>query len=185
MRRKVKDVFDDLQQCVEMRRQQVNDLIQAVEDKVVTSLTDLEKVRAVVTSHVGTIDHIVTSSPDDDLMLMSKQLMSRLNDLELQSGKTDKVKTVGDLSFDDQILTRLKSDLSALGKVASCRCCFEWQTKLSKRFPVSEQKFLTFCSHCESAPLLTYRFVCCSTFALHYIVISQQLAGKCLLQVHD
>ena len=122
MRRKVKDVFDDLQQCVEKRRQQVNVLIQAEEKTAMTSLTDMEKERAAVTSHAGTIDHIVTSSPDDGLLLMLKQLASRLNDLESQTGTTDKVKTIGEISFDDQILTRLKSDLFDLGKVDSCRC---------------------------------------------------------------
>ena len=122
MRRKVKDVFDDLQQCVEKRRQQVNDLIQAEEKTAMTSLTDMEKERAAVTSHAGTIDHIVTSSPDDGLLLMLKQLASRLNDLESQIGTTDKVKTIGEISFDDQILTRLKSDLFDLGKVDGCRC---------------------------------------------------------------
>ena len=122
MRRKVEDVFDDLLQCVEKRRQQVNDLIQAEEKTAITSLTDMEKERAAVTSHAGTIDHIVTSSPDDGLLLMLKQLASRLNDLESQTGTTDKVKTIGEISFDDQILTRLKSDLFDLGKVDGCRC---------------------------------------------------------------
>ena len=122
MRRKVEDVFDDFLQCVEKRRQQVNDLIQAEEKTAITSLTDMEKERAAVTSHAGTIDHIVTSSPDDGLLLMLKQLASRLNDLESQIGTTDKVKTIGEISFDDQILTRLKSDLFHLGKVDGCRC---------------------------------------------------------------
>ena len=64
----------------------------------------------------------MTSSPDDGLLLMLKQLASRLNDLESQTGTTDKVKTIGEISFDDQILTRLKSDLFHLGKVDGCRC---------------------------------------------------------------
>ena len=116
MRWKVKDVFDDLQQSVEERRHQVNDLIRVEEDTAMTSLTELENVRASATSYAGAIDHIVTSSPDDSLLLMVKQLTSRLNDLESQSVTTDKVKAVGDISFDDQILTRLKSDLSTFGK---------------------------------------------------------------------
>lgn len=115
MRRKVKVVFDHLQQSVEERRHQVNDLIRAEEDTAMTSLTELENVRASATSHAGTIGHIVTSSPDDSLLLMVKQLTSRLN-LESQSVTTDKVEAVGDISFDDQILTRLKSDLSTFGK---------------------------------------------------------------------
>ena len=63
MRRKVKVVFDHLQQSVEERRHQVNDLIRAEEDAAMTSLTELEKTRASVTSYAGTIDHIMTSSP--------------------------------------------------------------------------------------------------------------------------
>ena len=122
---KVKDVFDDLLQSVEERRHQVNDLIRAEEDSAMTSLTELEKTRASVTSYAGTIDHIMTSSPDDGLLLMLKQLTSRLNNLESQSGTTDKVKAVVDLSFDDQILARLMSDLSAFGKVViGCQRCF-------------------------------------------------------------
>ena len=125
MRRKVKVVFDHLQQSVEERRHQVNDLIRAEEDSAMTSLTELEKTRASVTSYAGTIDHIMTSSPDDGLLLMLKQLTSRLNNLESQSGTTDKVKAVVDLSFDDQILARLMSDLSAFGKVViGCQRCF-------------------------------------------------------------
>ena len=126
MRRKVKDVFDDLQQCVETRRQQVIDLIQTEEETAMTSLTALEKERAAVTSYARTVDHIVTSSPDDGILLMLKQLTSRLNDLESQSETPDKATAVGDMSFDTQMLTRLKLDLSALGKVAVCRCCFDW-----------------------------------------------------------
>ena len=116
MRWKVKDVFDDLLQSVEERHHQVNDLVRAEEDKAMTSLIELENIRASTTSHAGAIDHIVTSSPDDGLLLMLKQLTSRLNDLESHSVTTDKVKAVGDICFDDQILTRLKSDLSTFGK---------------------------------------------------------------------
>ena len=117
IRREVKDVFDDLQECVEKRCQQVNDLVQTEEVTALTSLTDLERVRTVMTSHAGTIDHIVTSSPDDGLLLMLEQLTLRFNNLEVQSRKTDTIKAVGNISFDDQILIRLKSDLSTLGKV--------------------------------------------------------------------
>ena len=121
MRRKVKEVFDDLQQCVQTRRQQVNDLIQREEEAAMTSLADMEKERTAVTSHASTIDHTVTSLPDNGLLLMLKQLTLRLKNLEAQSQTTNTVKAVGDISFDDQLLIRLKSDLSALGKVVCCR----------------------------------------------------------------
>ncbi|XP_070182870.1 transcription intermediary factor 1-beta-like [Littorina saxatilis] len=111
MHKKVNDVFDDLQQCSEKRRQQVHDLIQKEEDTTVTSLAEMEKARAAMTSNSSNIDHLVTSAPDDALLQMLNQLKSRLDDLESESGRTAKVKGVGDIVFDSQLLTRLKSDL--------------------------------------------------------------------------
>ena len=67
-----------------------------------------------MTSHAGSIDHIVTSSPDDRLLLMLKQLTSRLNDLESQSVTEDMAMDVGDISLNDQILTPLKLHLFTL-----------------------------------------------------------------------
>ncbi|XP_070182645.1 transcription intermediary factor 1-beta-like [Littorina saxatilis] len=123
MHKKVNDVFDDLQQCSEKRRQQVHDLIQKEEDATVTSLAEMEKARAAMTSNSSNIDRLVTSAPDDALLQMLNQLKSRLDDLESESGKTAKVKDVGDIVFDSQLLARLKSDLSKLGNVLSL--CFD------------------------------------------------------------
>ncbi|XP_070184158.1 transcription intermediary factor 1-beta-like, partial [Littorina saxatilis] len=117
MHNKVNNVFDDLQQCSEKRRQQVHDLIQKEEDATVTSLAEMEKARAAMTSNSSNIDHLVTSAPDDALLQMLNQLKSRLDDLESESGKTAKVKDVGDIVFYSQLLTRLKSDLSKLGEI--------------------------------------------------------------------
>ncbi|XP_070182865.1 transcription intermediary factor 1-beta-like [Littorina saxatilis] len=111
MHKKVNDVFDDLQQSSEKRRQQVHDLIQKEEDATVTSLAEMEKARAAMTSNSSNIDHLVTSAPDDALLQMLNHLKSRLDDLESESGTTAKVKDVGDIVFDSQLLTRLKSDL--------------------------------------------------------------------------
>ncbi|XP_070205947.1 uncharacterized protein [Littorina saxatilis] len=82
-----------------------------------TSFADMEKARAAMTSNSGNIDHLVTSAPDDALLQMLKQLKLRLDDLESESGTTAKVKDVGDIVFDSQLLTRLKSDLSELGDI--------------------------------------------------------------------
>ncbi|KAK7088442.1 hypothetical protein V1264_022363 [Littorina saxatilis] len=82
-----------------------------------TSFADMEKARAAMTSNSGNIDHLVTSAPDDALLQMLKQLKLRLDDLESESGTTAKVKDVGDIVFDSQLLTRLKSDLSTLGDI--------------------------------------------------------------------
>ncbi|XP_070182851.1 uncharacterized protein [Littorina saxatilis] len=117
MHKKVNKVFDDLQQCSEKQRQQVHDLIQKEEDATMTSLVEMEKTRAAMTSNSSNIDHLVTSAPDDALLQMLNQLKSRLDDLESESGTTAKVKDVGDIVFDSQLLTRLKSDLSKLGKI--------------------------------------------------------------------
>ncbi|KAK7088731.1 transcription intermediary factor 1-beta-like [Littorina saxatilis] len=117
MRRKVKEVFDDIQQCAERRRQQANDLIQKEEDATMTSLDETEKARAAMTSHSGNIDHLVTSAPDDALLQMLQQLKARLDDLESESEPIAKVKDVVDIDFDSHLLTRLKSDLSKLGEI--------------------------------------------------------------------
>ncbi|KAK7088438.1 hypothetical protein V1264_022360 [Littorina saxatilis] len=117
MHKKADDVFDDIEQCCEKRRQQVHDLIQKEEDATMTSFADKEKARAAMTSNSGNIDHLVTSAPDDALLQMLKQLKLRLDDLESESGTTAKVKDVGDIVFDSQLLTRLKSDLSKLGDI--------------------------------------------------------------------
>ncbi|XP_070177766.1 transcription intermediary factor 1-beta-like [Littorina saxatilis] len=117
MHKKVNNVFDDLQQCSEKRRQQVHDLIQKEEDATMTSLAEMEKARAAMTSNSSNIDHLVTSAPDDALLQMLNQLKSRLDDLESESGTTAKVKDVDDIVFDSQLLSRLKSDLSKLGNV--------------------------------------------------------------------
>ncbi|XP_070205464.1 transcription intermediary factor 1-beta-like [Littorina saxatilis] len=117
MHKTVDDVFDDIEQCCKKRRQQVHDLIQKEEDATMTSFADMEKARAAMTSNSGNIDHLVTSAPDDALLQMLKQLKLRLDDLESESGTTAKVKDVGDIVFDSQLLTRLKSDLSELGDI--------------------------------------------------------------------
>ena len=116
MRRKVNDVFDDLQLCVEKRRQEINRQITTEEEAAMTSLTQLDKERAAMTSHAGTVEQLVASAPDDALLEMLCDLTSRLNDLELQTGTSDKVGTVVDVTFESQKLSHLKTSVSTLGR---------------------------------------------------------------------
>ena len=116
MRRKVNDVFDDLQLCVEKRRQEINRQITTEEEAAMTSLTQLDKERAAMTSHAGTVEQLVALAPDDALLEMLGDLTSRLNDLELQTGTKDKTATVGDVTFDSDKLSQLKSAIAELGR---------------------------------------------------------------------
>ncbi|KAK7087462.1 transcription intermediary factor 1-beta-like [Littorina saxatilis] len=116
MRSKVNDVHDDLEQTLNEQCQTAFNLIQSKEEETLTLLADVEKVRAAMTSHSRTIDHVVTSAPDDALLQMSKQLTSRLTDLETDVGEAMQSVHVGDLVLDSKLLAALKSDLCALGQ---------------------------------------------------------------------
>ena len=119
MRSNVSDVFDDLHHCVEMRRQEINRQIRTVEETAMASLTQLDKERAVMTSHAGTLEQLVTLAPDDALLEMLNDLTSRLNDLELQTGTKDRIATVCDVTFVSDKLTQLKSAIAELGRYYS------------------------------------------------------------------
>ncbi|KAK7087687.1 uncharacterized protein [Littorina saxatilis] len=116
MRRKAKDTFDDLEQWVEKRRQEVNILIQAEEDATMTSLAELEKWRAALVLPVASVGKLVQSASGGTLLGMVNSLTSRLNDLESQTGTTRKIE-VTDLTFNLQKLDQLKADIASLGQI--------------------------------------------------------------------
>ena len=119
MRSNVSDVFDGLNHCVEMRRQEINRQITIEEEAAMASLTQVDKERAAMTSHAVTVEQLVTSAPDDALLKMLNDLTSRLNDLELQTGTKNKMETVCDVTFDSNKLTQLKSAIAELGRYYS------------------------------------------------------------------
>ena len=84
-----------------------------------TSLTQLDKERAVMTSHARIVEQLVASAPDDALLEMLCDLTSRLNDLELQTGTKDKMETVCDVTYDSEKMTQLKSAIGELGRYFS------------------------------------------------------------------
>ncbi|XP_070204463.1 E3 ubiquitin-protein ligase TRIM33-like isoform X2 [Littorina saxatilis] len=114
MRRKAKDTFDDLEQWVKKRRQEVNTLIQAEEDATMTSLAELEKWRAALALNTASVGKLVQSASGGALLGMVNSLKSRLNDLESQTGTTRKIETAA-LTFNFQKLDQLKSDIASLG----------------------------------------------------------------------
>ena len=116
LRKRVKDTFDDLQQSVKRRRLEVNALIQAEEDVIMTSVTQLERLKAMVKANASTIEQLVTSAPDVALLDMLGKLTSRLGDLKQQSGTADKTTTVVDVTFEAQKLNSLKTNVSNLGE---------------------------------------------------------------------
>ena len=73
MRRKVKDVFEDLLQCVEKQRDEVNDMIQAEEVAFMSSLTEVENLRAALTSNAADMEKIMQSVPDLPLSRYGQQ----------------------------------------------------------------------------------------------------------------
>ncbi|KAK7087694.1 hypothetical protein V1264_021711 [Littorina saxatilis] len=116
MRRKAKDTFDDLEQWVDKRRQEVNTLIQAEEDATMTSLAELEKWRAALALNTASVGKLVQSASGGALLGMVNSLTSRLNDLKSQTGTTRKVELT-DLTFNLQKLDQLKSDIAYLGQI--------------------------------------------------------------------
>ncbi|KAK7087683.1 hypothetical protein V1264_021700 [Littorina saxatilis] len=116
MRRKVKDTFNDLEQWVEKRRQEVNTLIQAEEDATMTSLAELEKWRAALALNTASVGKLVQSASGGALLGMVNSLTTRLNDLESQTGTTRKIEAA-DLTFNLQKLDQLKADIASLGQI--------------------------------------------------------------------
>ncbi|XP_070183671.1 transcription intermediary factor 1-beta-like [Littorina saxatilis] len=114
MRRKANDTFDDLEQCTKRRRHEVNTLIQAEEDAVMTSLAELEKWRAALTLNAASVANVVESASGGALLGMMEGLTSRLNDLESQTGTKRKIE-VTDLTLNFQKLDQLKADIASQG----------------------------------------------------------------------
>ncbi|XP_070205466.1 uncharacterized protein [Littorina saxatilis] len=116
MRKKANDTFDDLEQCLKKRRQEVNELIQAEEDAAMTSLAELEKWRAALVLNAASVGNVVQSASGGSLLGMIKGLKSRLDVLESQTGTTRKME-VKDLTFDLQKLDQLRADIASLVKL--------------------------------------------------------------------
>ena len=115
MRRKVKDVFDDLLQCVEKQRDEVNDMIQAEEVAFMSSLPEVENLRAALTSNAADIEKIMQSVPDLPLLGMVSHLTSRLNNLESLKMTTPKIQ-VQDVSVDSLKVNQLQDQIFSLGE---------------------------------------------------------------------
>ncbi|XP_070205444.1 transcription intermediary factor 1-beta-like [Littorina saxatilis] len=116
MRKKANDMFDDLEQCLKKRRQEVNTLIQAEEDAVMTSLAELEKWRAALALNAASVGNVVQSASGGSLLGMMKGLTSRLDDLESQTGTARKME-VKDLTLNVQKLDQLRADIASLGQL--------------------------------------------------------------------
>ena len=116
MRRKVKDEFDDLLQCVERQRDEVNDMIQAEEVAFMSSLPELANLRAALTSNAADMEKITESVPDLPLLGMVSNLTSRLNSLESLKITTPKI-LVQDISLDSLKVNRLQDQIFSLGGV--------------------------------------------------------------------
>ncbi|KAK7088456.1 hypothetical protein V1264_022377 [Littorina saxatilis] len=111
MRKKANDTFDDLEQCLKKRRQEVNELIQAEQGAAMTSLAELEKWRAALALNAASVGNVVQLASGGSLLGMMKGLTSRLDDLESQTGTTRKMK-VKDLTLK---LDKLRADIASLG----------------------------------------------------------------------
>ena len=101
---------------MEKRRQEVNKLIQAQEDASMTSLRELERLKTALASNAASVENLVDSAPEGALLSMLNNLSSRLDDLESQSGMTDRIK-VADFILDSGKLNQVKADIASLGIV--------------------------------------------------------------------
>ncbi|XP_076452858.1 E3 ubiquitin/ISG15 ligase TRIM25-like [Babylonia areolata] len=113
MRTKANKKFDTLQQCVERRRQEVNDLILA--EEVQQDLAQQDQVRAATLSQTVVLDSLVGEAPDDALLDMEKAMTSRLQDLQQRITETDKIQGPAYITVDSQKLTVVKSAIATLG----------------------------------------------------------------------
>ena len=116
LRSEARDTFDDLQQCLEKRRQEVFKKIQDREDKSKTSQRELERLKTALASNAASVENLVDSAPVGALLSMLKNMTSRLDDLESQSGKTKKME-IPDFILDSSRLNQLKADIATLGMV--------------------------------------------------------------------
>lgn len=116
MRKQAKDTFDDLQKRVEKRRQEVDKTIQTAEDSTLAPLSELKETRAVMASNAATVENLVKWAPERPIVAMVRDLTRRLDDLESQAGRLNKIK-VADISWDPDLLTRLKCNIAHLGIV--------------------------------------------------------------------
>ncbi|KAL8591953.1 hypothetical protein ACOMHN_020431 [Nucella lapillus] len=86
--KKVKDTFDDLEHALRKRRQTIMDAIQAEEEAEVTSLSKMEKDRAALKVHAGSVKKLVSSAANDALLGMLGKLTSRLQRLEEETTRS-------------------------------------------------------------------------------------------------
>ncbi|KAK7087645.1 transcription intermediary factor 1-beta-like [Littorina saxatilis] len=110
------DTFDDLEQCLRKRRQEVNQLIQAEEDVTMTSLAEPEKSRAALALNAGSMENLLDSASSSALLAMASDLVSRLSEVKSQSGTVGRVE-VADLTLDDLKLNQLKAHIASLGQM--------------------------------------------------------------------
>nr|KAG5708190.1 hypothetical protein BaRGS_021124 [Batillaria attramentaria] len=125
MRSKVKATFDDLQQMVEKRRQEINTKLQEEENSVVTPKqarkASLEEQRASVAAHAGSVERLVVPSPDSVLLGMLEKLRTRLDDLEKQTQLSPDSQDVrlASFTFNFDMVKRFEEAYAAFGVVTS------------------------------------------------------------------
>ena len=119
-RDKVRDVFDDLQQHVQKRRQEIEIQCQTKENDIMTSLAEHDRLRASLTSHAGNAEDLASSAPDDVLLLMVQHMTPKMDELESRSPTPVGSEVLWDVTVDAEMLSRIRSDLSTLGTLVSC-----------------------------------------------------------------
>ncbi|KAK7099064.1 hypothetical protein V1264_003257 [Littorina saxatilis] len=120
MRDRVITVFSDLIKSLEDQKQKLLGEIRQKEqifvDEKLANKRELEVMRSSVEAHVNSVDMLLSSAPDQAFLATFGRLKSRLDEVESES-LTDGKATIGDVYFDEKVLSGLKRTAAITGEV--------------------------------------------------------------------
>ncbi|XP_076434710.1 E3 ubiquitin-protein ligase TRIM56-like isoform X2 [Babylonia areolata] len=117
LRKKVEDVFDTLEQHLQKRRQSLLAAIQTKEDASRESLSKVEKARASMKAHAGTMRNLTASASNDAILGMLGKLTSRLQGLEQSARTRCEKRPPVDVVFGRTEVDQLTKSIASLGMV--------------------------------------------------------------------
>ncbi|XP_076454118.1 E3 ubiquitin-protein ligase TRIM56-like [Babylonia areolata] len=119
-RKKVKDIFEDLEHLLRKRCQTLMDAIQA-EEEANTLLAGMERKRASLKAHAGMVTNLASSAGDDAMLDMMGKLKPRLQDLEGTLGTGDGANLPVMVTLNTLKLNQLKDAISGFGEIRKVR----------------------------------------------------------------
>ncbi|KAK7099067.1 transcription intermediary factor 1-beta-like [Littorina saxatilis] len=125
MRDRVITVFSDLIKSLEDKKQKLLGEIRQKEqiflDEKLANKKELEAVRSSAEAHVNSVDMLLSSASDQALFATYGRLNPRLNEVESAEAVTDDAATIGDVYFDEKMLSGLKKTAAVCGEVRDSR----------------------------------------------------------------